>query len=562
MEAGTAGRVFPGGKFTGAIIGVMVERVPGQLAPAEDLIDPDKLTGQYFDTRPDPGNPEQRVWFGTSGHRGTSQNGTFTEAHILAITQAICDYRKAQNISGPVILGKDTHALSAVAERTTLEVLAANNVAVRLQENKGFTPTPVISYAILRYNQGRESAWADGIILTPSHNPPEDGGIKYNPPHGGPADKDVTGVIQKRANAILATGGVGVRRMSFEAALAAPATEQVDFASDYINDLPAVIDMEAIRNAGVKFGVDALGGASLAYWDRIIGKYGLDGATRNTTPDPRFSFMTLDHDKRIRMDCSSPSAMAKLVELRSRYAVAWACDPDADRHGIVTPDGLMNPNHYLAAAIDYLLKNRPHWPKNAVVGKTMVSSSMIDRVVAANGRTLLQVPVGFKWFAPGLFAGTCCFGGEESAGASFLRRDGTVWTTDKDGLILGLLAAEILATTRSGPSDLYRRLESDHKPVFYERIDVAATPALKDRLKTMGAEDVRLPMLGGDANPRIFTQAPDGSALDGVKAVTENGWFCARPSGTENIIKIYAESYLNPLHLTAVQADAKQFVHE
>lgn len=538
----------------------MPERVPGQLAPAEDLIDPAQLIGLYYDTRPDPGNPLQLVSFGTSGHRGTSLNGTFTQAHILAITQAICDYRKAEKISGPVMLGKDTHALSAVAERTALEVLAANGVAVRLQENNGFTPTPVISRAILQYNQNRTSARADGIIITPSHNPPEDGGFKYNPPHGGPAGQDVTGQIQNRANAILAAGGHGVNRISFTAALAAETTQQTDFATDYINHLGAVIDMDAIRNANVRFAVDALGGASLAYWDRIITQYGLNGTTRNTTPDPRFSFMTLDHDKRIRMDCSSPNAMATLVELRNEYPLAWACDPDADRHGIVTPGGLMNPNHYLAVAIDYLLKHRPEWPKNAAIGKTMVSSSMIDRVVLANCRALFQVPVGFKWFARGLFDGTCCFGGEESAGASFLRRDGTVWSTDKDGLIPGLLAAEILATTGLDPGQIYRQLESDLGPVFYERMDTPATPALKRRLRNIRPEEIHIPTLAGDSNPVILTSAPDGSALEGVKVVAEHGWYCARPSGTEDIIKIYAESYRDAIHRTLIQSEAKQFL--
>ena len=536
----------------------MIHPHAGEPAPAEILIDADKLKGLYHDTLPEAGNPEQRVAFGTSGHRGTSLNGTFTEAHILAITQAICDYRRSKGISGPVMLGKDTHALSAVAERTALEVLAANGVPVWLQVGDGFTPTPVISRAILVYNKERQSGCADGIIITPSHNPPEDGGFKYNPPDGGPADKDVTNAIQARANGLLGTGNREVKRVAFEKALTADSTAQVDFAAAYIDDLAGVIDMEAVRGAGLNIGVDALGGASLRYWHRIAEQYGLRCRTFHTTADAQFAFMTLDHDGRIRMDCSSPWAMAGLVKLSAQFDIAWACDPDADRHGIVTRSaGLMNPNQYLSVVIDYLLTHRAEWPPAAAVGKTMVSSSMIDRVVGAHGRKLREVPVGFKWFAPGLYDGSCCFGGEESAGASFLRRNGQVWTTDKDGLIPGLLAAEICAVRERDPGQLYAELEQRFGRVFYERIDTPATREQKDRLKKIKAEEIAVTTLAGDAVTAREVMSPEGAALEGVKVESEGGWFAARPSGTENIIKLYAESRRSAEHLRQIQEDAQ-----
>ena len=539
----------------------MVHPLAGKPAPAEILIDPDKLKGLYYDTRPDMTNPDQRVSFGTSGHRGTSLNGTFTEAHILAVTQAICDYRGDREISGPVMLGKDTHALSWVAERTALEVLAANGVAVLLQENDGFTPTPAISRAILVYNAGRASGLADGIIITPSHNPPEDGGFKYNPPEGGPADKDVTKAIQDRANALLEAGNSAVKRMAFAQALAAGTTHAVDFAADYIDDLASVVDLDAVAGAKLKLGVDALGGASLGYWARIADHYHLEMQLYHTEPDPRFSFMTVDHDGRIRMDCSSPWAMASLVDLRNEFNVAWACDPDSDRHGIVTGSaGLMNPNQYLAVAIDYLLTTRTEWPRNVSVGKTMVSSSMIDRVVAAHDTKLLQVPVGFKYFVPGLFAGTCCFGGEESAGASFLRRNGRVWTTDKDGLILGLLAAEICAVWKKDPGELYTDLEEKFGRVWYERIDTPATKQQKARLKNLKAADIAMETMAGVKVDCRLTESPQGASLDGARVESGAGWFAVRPSGTEDIVKLYAESYRSAEHLKNIQADAEQLL--
>jgi phosphoglucomutase len=533
----------------------------GQPAPPEDLIDPDKLLGLYYDTKPDPKNPNQRVAFGTSGHRGTSLNGTFTEAHILATTQAICDYRRGQGITGPVMLGKDTHALSAAAEQTALEVLAANGVEIVLQEQNGFTPTPTISHAILVYNRGRKDAKADGIIITPSHNPPEDGGFKYNPPEGGPAEKEVTNAIQDSANRLLEGKNREVKRVPLRAAMAASGTHTTDFAAGYIEDLSSVIDMDAIRSAGLNCGVDALGGASLGYWQRIAERFGLKFTTFHTTADPRFAFMTLDHDGRIRMDCSSPWAMASLVKLRDQFDIAWACDPDSDRHGIVTKSrSLLNPNQYLAVAIDYLLKRRGEWPAAAAIGKTMVSSSMIDRVVAARGRKLKEVPVGFKWFAPGLFDGACCFGGEESAGASFLRRNGKVWTTDKDGLILGLLAAEICATTQSDPGAHYSALEKELQPVFYERIDTPATKEQKVRLQNIKETDIDVKTLAGDQVLKQLVKSPEGAALEGIKVITAGGWFAARPSGTEDIIKLYAESYRSAAHLIEIQHAAQELL--
>lgn len=531
----------------------------GKPAPAELLIDVARLEREYYERRPDVQDPLKLVSFGTSGHRGSSLDGTFTEAHILATTQAICDYRRDKGIDGPVLMGKDTHALSAAAQRTALEVLAANGVETVIQRADDVTPTPVISRAILMHNRGRTTGLADGIIITPSHNPPADGGFKYNPPTGGPADTDVTAWIQDRANALLRAGNRDVRRVPYEAALRAATTHEDDFILPYVRDLDAVIDMKAIRAAGLKLGVDPLGGASVHYWGPIAEIHGLDIAIVNPGVDPTFRFMTVDHDGQIRMDCSSPWAMAGLVGLKDRFRVAFGNDPDADRHGIVTPSaGLMNPNHYLAVAVRYLLTHRPQWPASAAVGKTLVSSGMIDRVVGQLGRRLSEVPVGFKWFTPGLFDGTCCFGGEESAGASFLRQDGTVWTTDKDGLLLNLLAAEITARTGRDPGEHYRELTSVFGEAHYTRIDAPATPPQKDRLKKLAPEDVRTQAIAGEPIVARLTRAPDNNAsIGGLKVVTTSGWFAARPSGTENVYKIYAESFKSRKHLDEIVAEAQ-----
>lgn len=534
----------------------------GQPAPAEMLIDVARLEREYYARRPDPANARERVAFGTSGHRGSSLDGTLTETHILAITQAICDYRKVQGISGPLYLGKDTHALSRLAERSALEVLAANGVETFLQRDDGVTPTPVISHAILTYNRGRAAALADGIVVTPSHNPPQDGGFKYNPPHGGPADSAVTGWIEAHANSYLETGSAGVKRVPFESARRAASTHTHDFVRPYVDDLVHVVDLAAIRSAGIKLGVDPLGGAAVAYWGPIRDVHKLDLTVVNDRIDPTFGFMTLDHDGRIRMDCSSPYAMAGLVGLKDRFRLAFGNDPDADRHGIVTPvGGLMNPNHYLAVAIDYLLSHRRGWPAQAAVGKTLVSSGMIDRVVARHGRRLAEMPVGFKWFAPGLYDGSICFGGEESAGASFLRTDGGVWTTDKDGLILNLLAAEITAITGRDPGEHYRALTAAFGAPHYTRIDAAATPEQKARLARLAPEDVTATALAGEPITARLTHAPaNGAAIGGIKVVTANGWFAARPSGTENIYKIYAESFRDERHLQAIVVEAQEIV--
>jgi phosphoglucomutase len=522
-----------------------------------------RLEREYYAQRPDVDDPNQRVIFGTSGHRGSSLRGTFTEAHVLAITQAICDYRRGQGTDGPLFMGKDTHALSGPAQRTAIEVLAANNVETVIQPDDGTTPTPVISRAILVYNRGRKGHPADGIVITPSHNPPEDGGFKYNPPNGGPADTDVTRWVQDRANDLLRGGNAGVKRVSFSAAITAASTHQEDFIRPYVHDLQNVIDMDAIRGAGLKLGVDPLGGASAPYWEPINAVYGLDIAVVNPAVDPTFSFMTLDHDGKIRMDCSSPYAMARLVGLKDEYRVAFANDPDSDRHGIVTPSaGLMNPNHYLAVAIRYLLTHRPKWPVRATVGKTLVSSCMIDRVVQKLGRRLSEVPVGFKWFVPGLFDGSCCFGGEESAGASFLRHDGTVWTTDKDGPIMDLLAAEITARTGKDPGEHYLELTREFGRPYYTRIDAAATPEQKARLLTLSPEDVKESSLAGEPITAKLTRAPgNNAAIGGLKVVAASGWFAARPSGTENIYKIYAESLKDQSHLSAIVAEAQKIVN-
>jgi phosphoglucomutase len=534
----------------------------GKPAPKDLLIDVARLERAYYERQPDLADPNQRVAFGTSGHRGTPLRGTFTEAHILAITQAICDYRKAQGIDGPLFLGKDTHAVSGPAQRTALEVLAANGITTIIQRDDDFTPTPVISHAILVYNRGRKDHLADGIVITPSHNPPEDGGFKYNPPNGGPADTDVTSWIQDRANDLLRAKNVEVKRLPFVTALKTATTRPQDYVLPYVNDLKNVIDMDAIRDAGLKLGVDPLGGASVHYWEPIRDIYKLNITVVNPQVDPTFAFMTVDHDGKIRMDCSSPYAMAKLVGLKDRFRVAFGNDPDSDRHGIVTPSaGLMNPNAYLAVAIRYLLGNRPGWPKTAAVGKTLVSSSLIDRAVLDLGRRVTEVPVGFKWFAPGLFDGSICFGGEESAGASFLRRDGTVWTTDKDGPIMDLLAAEITARTGKDPGEHYQVMTSRFGTPYYTRIDAPATPEQKALLAKLSPEAVREAELAGEPIVARLTRAPGNNApIGGLKVATANGWFAARPSGTENIYKIYAESFKGQDHLNAIVTEAQQIV--
>jgi phosphoglucomutase len=540
-----------------------ISPLAGKPAPKELLIDPAKLERAYYERRPDMADPNQRVSFGTSGHRGSSLNGTFTEAHILAITQAICDYRRGQGIDGPIYMGKDTHALSSPAQRTALEVLAANDIQTIIQRDDGVTPTPVISHAILVYNRGRKAHLADGIVVTPSHNPPEDGGFKYNPPHGGPADTDVTRWIEDRANQLLRGNNATVKRMPFAAAIQAGTTHQEDFVLPYVRDLRNVVDMDAVRAAGLKLAVDPLGGAARPYWEPINAEYRLDITVVNPTIDPTFSFMTVDHDGQIRMDCSSPYAMARLVALKDKYRVAFANDPDSDRHGIVTPSaGLMNPNHYLAVAIRYLLQHRPLWPGHAAVGKTLVSSGMIDKVVQGLGRRLSEVPVGFKWFVPGLLDGSYCFGGEESAGASFLRQDGTVWTTDKDGPIMDLLAAEITARTGKDPGEHYRELTAEFGTPYYIRIDAPATPEQKTRLRELSPEAVKESSLAGEPIIAKLTRAPGNHApIGGLKVVAASGWFAARPSGTENIYKIYAESFQDPSHLNAIVSEAEGIVN-
>jgi phosphoglucomutase len=543
--------------------GPSISPLAGRLAPKEMLVDVGRLEREYFERRPDLTDPSQMVSFGTSGHRGSPLRGTFTEAHILAITQAICDYRRGYGTDGPLYMGKDTHALSDRAQRTALQVLAANNVEIIIQRENGVTPTPVISRAILVYNRGRKRHLADGIVITPSHNPPEDGGFKYNPTHGGPADTDVTRWVEDRANELLRGNNAGVKRVPFAAAIKAGSIHQEDLVLPYVRDLRNVIDMDAIRAAGLKLGVDPLGGAARPYWEPINTEYGLDITVVNRTIDPTFSFMTVDHDGQIRMDCSSPYAMARLVELKDKYRVAFANDPDSDRHGIVTPSaGLLNPNHYLAVAIRYLLAHRPHWPAHAVVGKTLVSSSMINKVVSKLDRRLAEVPVGFKWFVPGLIDGSFCFGGEESAGASFLRQDGTVWTTDKDGPIMDLLAAEITARTGKDPGEHYRELAAEFGVPYYTRIDAPATPEQKAKLHELSPEAVRESSLAGEPIIAKLTRAPGNNApIGGLKVVASSGWFAARPSGTENIYKIYAESFKDESHLNAIVSEAEAIVN-
>ena len=541
---------------------VLTSPLAGKPAPKEMLVDVARLERDYYERRPDPGVPSQRVSFGTSGHRGSPIHGTFTESHILAITQAICDYRRAHGTNGPLFMGKDTHALSGSAQRTALEVLAANNVETVIQQGDAVTPTPVISRAILVYNGGRQEHLADGIVITPSHNPPQDGGFKYNPTNGGPADTDVTHWVETRANELLRAGNVGVKRISFKSALQALTTHQEDFMLPYVRDLHNVVDMKAIRDARLKLAVDPLGGAARYYWEPINALYGLDIVVVNPTIDPTFSFMTVDHDGKIRMDCSSPYAMARLVGLKDQYQVAFANDPDSDRHGIVTVDGLMNPNHYLAVAIHYLLTHRPEWRADAAIGKTLVSSGLIDMVVHKLGRQLREVPVGFKWFVPGLLDGSCCFGGEESAGASFLRFDGTVWTTDKDGPIMDLLAAEITARTGKDPGQHYGELTKEFGTPYYTRIDAPATPEQKAKLQKLTPDSVKESDLAGEVILAKLTKAPGNNApIGGLKVVTEAGWFAARPSGTENIYKIYAESFKSPEHLLAVLSEAQTMVN-
>ncbi len=542
--------------------GSEVSSLAGRPAPKEMLVDVARLEGEYFDRHPEISDDNQLVIFGTSGHRGSPFKGTFTESHILAITQAICDYRREYGTDGPLFMGKDTHALSGPAQQTALEVLAANGVEAVVQEGDGVTPTPVISRAILDYNHGRDRQLADGIVVTPSHNPPEDGGLKYNPVHGGPADTAVTQWVERRANELLRTGNAGVKRIPFTRAIQSASTHQQDFVLPYVRDLENVVDMDAIRSAHLKLGVDPLGGAARYYWEPINSVYGLDISIVNPVIDPKFSFMTVDHDGKIRMDCSSPFAMARLIGLRDRYQVAFANDPDSDRHGIVSSDGLLNPNHYLAVAIRYLLTHRPRWSRGAVIGKTLVSSRVIDWVVETLGRRLCEVPVGFKWFVPGLSDGSCCFGGEESAGASFLRFDGSVWTTDKDGPIMDLLAAEITARTGKDPGEHYREIVAEFGAPFYTRIDAPATPEQRKKLQTLSAEDVSERSLAGEAIVAKLTRAPgNGAPIGGLKVIAESGWFAARPSGTENIYKIYAESFRGQDHLKAILAEAEQMVN-
>lgn len=541
-----------------------ISSLAGKPAPREILVDIEKLEAEYYDRSPDITDPLQKVSFGTSGHRGSSLRGTFNEAHILAISQAICEYRKMQGIDGPLYMGKDTHALSGPAQKTALEVFCANGVTTMIQHNDGYTPTPVISRSILVHNRAGGPVLADGVVVTPSHNPPEDGGFKYNPPHGGPADTRVTKWIEDRANTLLKQGNRDVKRMGYDSALNASITHHIDFIIPYVEDLGSVIDMESIRSAGVRMGVDPLGGSSVQYWEPIKNFYSLDITVVNSAVDPTFSFMTVDHDGKIRMDCSSPYAMAGLVAMRDRFQIAFANDTDTDRHGIVSPlAGLMNPNHYLAAAIYYLLTHRPDWPKGAAIGKTLVSSGLIDRVVHDLGRKLSEVPVGFKWFVDGLLNGSYCFGGEESAGASFLRKDGTVWTTDKDGIILDLLAAEIIARTQMDPGKLYEQLaERLGKPV-YIRIDAAATQAEKAAISSLTPETIVAGDLAGEPITSKLTHAPANNApIGGLKISTENGWFAVRPSGTEDIYKLYAESFRNEEHLEAILTGARKMIKD
>ncbi|OPY90167.1 MAG: Phosphoglucomutase [Syntrophus sp. PtaU1.Bin208] len=535
----------------------------GKPVPPSMLANIPKLVSLYYTHHPDVAIEEQRVAFGTSGHRGTPRKRTFNEDHILAVCQAISDYRKEQGMTGPLFLGMDTHALSEPAFATALEVLAANGVSVCIQEGAGYTPTPVISHAILTWNRGRKTDIADGIVITPSHNSPEDGGIKYNPPHGGPADTAVTADIEKRSNAFLGEGLKGVRRITLERALQSEAVRQHDYIQPYVDDLKNVLDMDAVAASGLRIGSDPMGGSGLAFWDRIAQRYKLNIDVVNPFVDPTFSFMTLDKDGKIRMDCSSPYAMARLIELKDRYDIAFGNDPDFDRHGIVTrSSGLLNPNAYLSVAIWYLFQNRPEWGPKVAIGKTLVSSGMIDRIAASLERSLAEVPVGFKWFVPGLLSGEYGFGGEESAGASFLRKDGTVWTTDKDGILMDLLAAEILAHTQRDPGEIYYELTERFGASIYDRMDVPASPAQKAVLKKLSPDRISASNLAGEPILATLTEAPgNGAPIDGLKVVTENGWFAARPSGTEDIYKIYLESFKGREHLDLIREEAQALIN-
>jgi len=541
-----------------------ISKFAGKPADPSLLINVPRLVSAYYTRRPDPSLPEQRVVFGTSGHRGSSLDNAFNETHILAITQAICLYRKQQSVDGPLYIGMDTHALSEPAFASAMEVLAANSVDVMVDADHGYTPTPVISHAILTYNRGRKSGLADGIVITPSHNPPRFGGFKYDPPHGGPADTHVTEWIERQANGLIADGLRGVARFPFERARSVSTVHPYKYLNSYVSDLPSVVDLEAIRESKVRVGVDPLGGASVAYWDAIGDRYGLNLEVVNHSVDPTFRFMTVDWDGQIRMDPSSVYAMASMVGLKDRFDVAFASDTDADRHGVVSHShGLLDPNHYLSVAISYLFANRPQWSPTVAVGKTVVSSSMIDRVVKKLGRKLVEVPVGFKWFVEGLIDGSLGFGGEESSGASFLRRDGTVWTTDKDGLVPNLLAAEITARTGKDPGEHYQKLTADFGLPYYTRIDAPATPEQRTRLEKLSPEAVTTSSLAGERIKERLTRAPgDGATIGGLKVVTANGWFAARPSGTENIYKIYAESFKNESHLDAIVSEAQEIVNK
>ncbi len=540
----------------------VIHDLAGKPAPDNVLANIPRLVSAYYTIIPDAADPCQQIAFGTSGHRGSSLKASFNENHILSVTQAVCDYRKGQKITGPVFMGMDTHALSEPAFASALEVLAANGVTVMVQEGLGYTPTPVISHAILSHNRGRTQGLADGIVITPSHNPPEDGGFKYNPPHGGPADQKTTQAIEVRANEILGNDLKDVRRLSYSKALKAPGTCYHDYIGPYVADLGNILDMEAIRTSGLRIGVDPLGGAAVAFWDPIADTYGISLDVVSHRVDPAFSFMTLDKDGKIRMDCSSPWAMARLIEMKNRFDVAFGNDTDTDRHGIVTPSaGLLNPNHFLAAAIWYLFRNRPGWRKDAAVGKTLVSSAMIDRVACALGRNLCEVPVGFKWFVDGLVSGDYGFGGEESAGASFLRTDGSVWCTDKDGIIMGFLACEMTARTGNDPAQIYQELTDRFGAPVYERMDAPASREQKAVLKALSPQSVTAEVLGGEPILAKLTHAPgNGAPIGGLKVVTKNGWFAARPSGTEDIYKIYAESFLGKDHLNQIQDEAQGIV--
>ncbi|MFT4276589.1 MAG: phosphoglucomutase (alpha-D-glucose-1,6-bisphosphate-dependent) [Rhodopseudomonas sp.] len=536
-----------------------VSPLAGKTVDPNSLVNVPRLVTAYFAGKPDPAVATERVAFGTSGHRGSSLNNAFNESHIVAVSQAVCDHRRAAGITGPLYIGIDTHALAEPALVSALEVFAANEIDVVIDERGGYTPTPVISHAILTHNRGRTDGLADGVVVTPSHNPPEDGGFKYNPPNGGPADTDITSAVEKAANAMLENGLKGVKRISYDRARKAACVHRRDYITPYVEDLAHVVDMEAIRSSGVKLGIDPLGGAAVHYWQPIIERYKLDAKVVSDAVDPTFRFMTVDWDGKVRMDCSSPYAMARLIGMRDDFDVAFANDTDADRHGIVTrSSGLMNPNHYLSVAIAYLFAHRPHWGREAAIGKTAVSSAMIDRVASKIGRNVVETPVGFKWFVDGLIGGSFGFAGEESAGASFLRRDGSVWTTDKDGIILGLLAAEITAVSKADPGELYQRLTAELGAPFYARIDAAASPAQKALFKTLTAEKLGIKQLAGESVTATLTKAPgNGQSIGGVKVTTANGWFAARPSGTEDVYKIYAESFVSADHLSQIQHEAQ-----